>query len=152
MLPPMSESLYLSAAGCLLAGLVLGAAATRWLALRREQALRIELAVLQSQVKTQEELERERAAALERATEGIKTAFGSIAGASLRSNSELCLKIAREHLGSHQQTAVAALTEREKAIEAMLAPIREALTKTEQQMARIEKERAETFGTLKTTI
>src|SRR5690606_40757748 len=62
MLPPMSESLYLIAAGCLLAGLVLGAAATRWLALRREQALRIELAVLQSQVKTQEELERERAA------------------------------------------------------------------------------------------
>ncbi|PZN34961.1 MAG: DNA recombination protein RmuC [Proteobacteria bacterium] len=148
----MSESLYLIAAGCLLAGLVLGAAATRWLALRREQALRIELAVLQSQVKTQEELERERAAALERATEGIKSAFDSIAGASLRSNSELFLQLAREHLGRHQQTAVAALTEREKAIEAMLAPIREALTKTEQQMARIEKERAETFGTLKTTI
>ena len=30
----------------------------------------------------------------------------------------------------------------------MLAPIREALGKTEQQMQRIEKERAETFGSL----
>jgi DNA recombination protein RmuC len=62
------------------------------------------------------------------------------------------LKLAREHLGQHQQSAAIALTEREKAIEAMLAPIRETLGKTEQQMLRIEKERAESFGSLRTSL
>ena len=42
--------------------------------------------------------------------------------------------------------------QREKAIEALVAPIREALDKTEQQIQRIEKERAETFGSLKSSI
>ena len=79
----------------------------------------------------------------------MKSTFDSLAGQSLRSNSELFLQLAREHLGQHQQSAAAALTEREKAIEAMLTPIREALGKTEQQMQRIEKDRAETFGSLK---
>ena len=62
------------------------------------------------------------------------------------------LKLAREHLGQHNQNAATVLMQREKAIEAMLAPIREALTKTEQQMQRIEKERAETFGSLKSSL
>ena len=77
--------------------------------------------------------------------ERLRSAFDTVAGASLRSNSEVFLKLAREHLGQHQQSAAAALTEREKAIETMLTPIREALGKTEQQMLRIEKERAETL-------
>jgi DNA recombination protein RmuC len=42
--------------------------------------------------------------------------------------------------------------QREKAIEGLVAQIREALNKTEQQIQRIEKERAETFGSLKSSI
>jgi DNA recombination protein RmuC len=78
--------------------------------------------------------------------------FDSVAGQSLRANSEVFLKLAREHLGAHNQAAAATLTEREKAIEAMVAPIREALAKTEQQIVRIEKERAESFGNLRASI
>src|SRR5690606_20920675 len=58
-------------------------------------------------------------------------------------------QLAREHLGQHQQHAAANLTEREKAIQAMLTPIREALAKTEQQIQQIEKDRALSFGSLK---
>jgi DNA recombination protein RmuC len=108
--------------------------------------------VLRSQARTEEQLERERQSALERAMEKLQSNFDSVAGASLRSNSELFLKLAREHLGQHQQTAQAALTQREKAIETMLTPIREALGKTEQQILRIEKERAESFGSLRTSL
>jgi len=75
-----------------------------------------------------------------------------VAGASLRSNSEVFLKLAREHLGQHNQNAASVLMQREKAIETLVAPIREALNKTEQQIQRIEKERAETFGSLKSSI
>ena len=118
----------------------------------RSEALHVELAVLKSQVKTEEQLEQERQQALKLAVERVTSAFDGIAGQSLRSNSEIFLKLAREHLGQHQQRAAASLSEREKAIEVMLTPIREALVKTEQQMARIEKERAEAFGSLKSSL
>lgn len=136
----------------LLTGVLVGALWATWRHRARTEALHLELAVLKSQVKTEEQLERERAAALERAMEQVRASFDAIASASLRSNSELFLKLAREHLGQHQQAAAAALSEREKAIEAMLAPIKEALQKTEQQILRIEKERAETFGSLKNAL
>jgi DNA recombination protein RmuC len=140
------------AAACLVVGMLLGALIASLRASKRSEALHLELAVLRSQVKTEEQLERERQASLDRAMERLQTNFDSVAGASLRSNSELFLRLAREHLGQHQQSALAALTQREKAIETMLTPIREALGKTEQQILRIEKERAESFGSLRTSL
>lgn len=150
-MPSLTVSISLSFAA-LIMGALLGALLTAWRHRKRTEALHIELAVLKSQIKTDEQLERERTAAVERAMEQVRASFDTVAGASLRSNSELFLKLAREHLGQHQQSAAAVLSEREKAIEAMLTPIREALQKTEQQILRIEKERAETFGSLKSSL
>ncbi len=137
---------------CLVVGGLLGALIVMLRARRRSEELHVELAVLRSQVKTEEQLERERQIAAERTMERLQSVFNEVAGASLKSNSEVFLKLAREHLGQHQQTAVAALVQREKAIETMLTPIREALGKTEQQLQRIEKERAESFGSLRTSL
>jgi DNA recombination protein RmuC len=133
-------------------GLLLGALLATLRARRRAEPLHLELAVLRAQVKTEEQLERERQISLERTMERLQGAFDSVAGSSLRSNSELFLQLAREHLGQHQQNAVAALAQREQAIESMLTPIREALAKTEQQIQRIEKERAESFGSLRSSL
>jgi DNA recombination protein RmuC len=140
------------ALGCAITGIGIGVLIGQWLARRREQSLAVELAVAQSQIKTQEQVERERITALDHAMTKLASSFDSVAGQSLRANSEVFLKLAREHLGQHQQAAVATLTEREKAIESMVAPIREALVKTEQQIGRIEKERAESFGNLRASI
>jgi DNA recombination protein RmuC len=137
---------------CALAGLGAGVLLGLWLARRREQQLAVDLAVAQSQIKNQEQIERERVLALDHAMSKLTNNFDSVAGQSLRANSEVFLKLAREHLGAHQQTASATLTEREKAIEALVSPIREALLKTEQQIVRIEKERAESFGNLRASI
>jgi DNA recombination protein RmuC len=142
----------LIAAGALLVGGALGALIAALRARARTQALHVELAVLQAQVKTEQQLEEERQQSLKLAIERVTSVFDSVAGQSLRANSEMFLKLAREHLSQHHEKAVASLSEREKAIESMLQPIREALAKTEQQMARIEKERAETFGSLKTSL
>lgn len=147
----MNEAL-IAAVAALLLGLLLGGLIASWLNRKRSEALHVEVAVLKSQVSTEKQLERERQEALDRAAERMKSAFDTVAGQSLRSNSEVFLKLAREHLGQHQQTAVAALTEREKAIATMLTPIREALEKTGQQIQRIEKERAETFGSLRASL
>ncbi|HTE42181.1 MAG TPA: DNA recombination protein RmuC [Steroidobacteraceae bacterium] len=137
---------------CSVVGLGVGVLLGLWMARRREQQLAVDLAVAKSQLKNQELIDRERATALEHAMSKLTNSFDSVAGQSLRANSEVFLKLAREHLGSHQQAASANLTEREKAIDALVAPIREALTKTEQQIARIEKERAESFGSLRASI
>ena len=148
----MNSPLILVAASALILGAVIGALLVSLQQRRRGQDLHVELAVLRAQVKAEEQLERERQDSLERAMQRIQGSFDAVAGASLRTNSELFLQLAREHLTQHQQNAVGALTEREKAIEAMLTPIRETLAKTEQQMLRIEKERAETFGSLKSSL
>jgi len=140
------------AAGAGVALLLAGLAIGWWLGRRREHALSIEVAVLEAKLKAETELERERLLATEHAMERLKSAFDDVAGASLRANSEVFLRLAREHLGQHQQAAASSLIEREKAIDAMLAPIREALRKTEDQIQRIEKERAESFGNLRQSL
>jgi DNA recombination protein RmuC len=138
--------------GTLLAGIVIGGLAGLWWGHRRSRELDIKAALLEAGIKTQEQIEQERDAAQERAIDKIRASFDTLAGASLRSNSEVFLQLAREHLGQHQQAASSALVEREKAIEAMLQPIKEALAKTERQIGTIEKERAETFGSLKASL
>jgi DNA recombination protein RmuC len=137
--------------GLLIGGLA-GILAATWRGRRKRESLHLELAVVRAQVKTDEQIDRERQAALEQTIERLRSTFDSVAGESLRGNSEVFLKLAREHLGQHNAQAAMALMQREKAIETLLAPIRDALNKTEQQMQRIEKERAETFGSLRTSI
>lgn len=136
----------------LLLGAALGWLLARQRAQQEEQRLHSELAVAQAQLKSQADIEKEREAALRLSMERLAADFDSVAGASLRANSEVFLKLAREHLGQHQQVATAALSEREKAIEVMVSPIRDALIRTEQQIARIEKERAESFGALRSSL
>jgi DNA recombination protein RmuC len=142
----------IAVAAALVLGLVLGALIASLLARKRSEALHVEVAVLKAQVRSEEQLERERQESLDRAAERLKSAFDTVAGQSLRANSEVFLKLAREHLGQHQQAAAASLTEREKAIATLLAPIRDALEKTGQQIQHIEKERAQAFGTLRASL
>ena len=148
----LNFTLGISIAIALLLGILLGALIASARGRKRAEALHLEVAVLKAQVKTEEQLEQERQAALNLTLERLKSSFDAVAGQSLRTNSESFLQLAREHLGQHQQRATATLSEREKAIEAMLTPIREALVKTEQQMQRIEKDRAESFGSLKSSL
>jgi DNA recombination protein RmuC len=79
-------------------------------------------------------------------------AFDSIAGATLRSNSELFLRLAREALGRDQAVAQGALKEREAAIAQLIEPLRTALQRTETQVQEIERERRDAFSTLRTQI
>jgi DNA recombination protein RmuC len=147
-----NTSIWILAAASLIVGALLGALFVAWRTRKRSETLHVELAILKAQAKTEQQLEQERQESLKLAIERVTSTFDSVAGQSLRSNSEMFLKLAREHLGQHQQRAVETLSQREKAIETMLTPIREALVKTEQQMQRIEKERAESFGSLRSSL
>jgi DNA anti-recombination protein RmuC len=112
--------------------------------------LRIETEVLRARLKTEEAVSAEREQALSRAREQLQGVFGELARDSLQSNSEVFLQLARERLARQQQDASQALKERETAIESLVQPIREALAKTEAQIQTIERDRIDSFATLKT--
>jgi DNA recombination protein RmuC len=134
----------------LTAGIALGAlAALVWRA-RREQTLTIETELLRARLKTEAILSAEREQALARAREQLQAVFGELARDSLQSNSEVFLQLARERLARQQSDASQALKERETAIESLVQPIREALAKTEAQIQSIERDRIDSFATLKT--
>ncbi len=130
-------------------GAVLGAlAALLWRA-RREHALRLDAELLRGRLKTEEALSAEREQALARARDQLQAVFGELARDSLQSNSEVFLQLARERLTRQQLDASQALKERESAIEALVRPIRDALAKTEAQIQSIERDRIDSFATIR---
>jgi len=142
----MSMEVWLALA----AGAALGAlGALVWRA-RREQALAVEMESLRTRLKSEGTANAEREQALSRAREQLQGVFGDLARESLQSNSEMFLQLARERLARQQADASQALKERETAIESLVAPIRDALAKTEAQIQAIERERIDSFATIKT--
>jgi DNA recombination protein RmuC len=130
-------------------GLAIGAlAALLWRA-RREQALRVETEVLRARLRTEADISAERDQTLARAREQLQGVFGELARDSLQGNSEMFLHLARERLARQQLDATQALKERETAIESLVQPIREALAKTEAQIQAIERDRIDSFATIK---
>ena len=134
------------------AGVVIGALGMRVWRAQREQALNVEVEVLRSRLKTDATVSAEREEALVRTREQLQGVFGDLARDTLRSNSEVFLQLARERLGTQTQAAAASLKEREVAIESLVQPIREALSKTETQIHGIERDRIEAFATLKSQL
>ena len=141
--------LLVAGAGGTVLGVLLGALLALVLRARREQALRIELEILRARVKTDETVNAERERALSDARLQLQGAFAELARSSLTGNSEAFLQLARERLARQEQDAVAALRERESAVESLVRPIREALAKTESQIQTIERERTQSFAALR---
>ncbi|MGO9949060.1 MAG: DNA recombination protein RmuC [Steroidobacteraceae bacterium] len=145
----MTDSVWLAWALGAAVGAVLGALATLLWRARREQALRIDAELLRGRLKTEEALSAEREQALARARDQLQAVFGELARDSLQSNSEVFLQLARERLTRQQLDASQALKERESAIEALVRPIRDALAKTEAQIQSIERDRIDSFATIR---
>ncbi|MGH8289516.1 MAG: DNA recombination protein RmuC [Steroidobacteraceae bacterium] len=82
----------------------------------------------------------------------LRASFDSLAGETLRANSELFLRLAREALGRDQALAQSTLKERETAIAQLVEPLRTALERTEQQAHALERERREAYSALRTQI
>ena len=133
----------------LLLGAIVGALIVLVWRARREQSLAVETEALRSRLKTEATLGLEREQSLARARDQLQAVFAELARDSLKSNSEVFLQLARERLAGQQVDASQALKERESAIEQLVTPIREALTKTEVQMQAIERDRIDAFATIK---
>ena len=131
-------------------GATLGALTVLVWRARRERATAIETELLRARLKGEEALGAEREQALAQAREQLRTVFGELARDSLQSNSEVFLQLARERLARQQLDASQALKERETAIESLVGPIREALARTETQIQAIERDRIDSFASIRT--
>ena len=82
----------------------------------------------------------------------LRATFDSVAGESLRANSELFLRMAREALSREHVIGESALKEREVAISQLIEPLRVALERTEAQVQGLERERRDAFASLRVQI
>jgi DNA recombination protein RmuC len=133
--------IILSTAAGLLVGVLFGALIVQVRTARRIEALQVELARAQARLE---------ASASQEA--GLRAAFDSVAGETLKTHSELFLRLAHEALGRDQAIAHGALKERELAIAQLVEPLRSALERTEAQVQALEHERREAFSALRTQI
>lgn len=120
-------------------GLLLGVLIT-WLVMRRGRK------ALLSRIQSQEALQNERNVAFEAANAQLTRAFSELANQSLKSNSENFLRLAEQNLGTQQEKAKRELSEREKAVEELVKPIRDALEASRKQITELEKSRSEAYG------
>jgi DNA recombination protein RmuC len=144
--------IFIVAAAALLAGAVLGMLVGHIRAAQRIAGLRVALTEAQTRLEASVLADQDRVDLLEQSETRLRVAFDSIAGATLRSNSELFLRLAREALGRDQAVAQGALKEREAAIAQLIEPLRSALQRTEAQVQEIGRERRDAFSTLRTQI
>lgn len=129
-------------------GLLLGVLVTLLVAQRQAGRLKEALASAQSRLREESAAEQERERTLLQTEERLARVFDGLARQSLQESTRSFLALARENLGRHQEAAKGDLKEREKAIEGLVAPIREALLRTERQIGEIEKERHQAFGSI----
>jgi DNA recombination protein RmuC len=99
-------------------------------------------------------LESERAAAGDRAALLAQTqlqlreAFGSLSAEALKSNNEAFVQLAEARLTAARTASDGDLSQRQQAIEGMVAPLRDTLALVQSQLTEVEKSRAGSHATL----
>jgi DNA recombination protein RmuC len=134
------------------AALVVGVFVGLGLGYVRRVRLEAELSICHADIEARESAEAEREAALALAEEKLRASFGRLANEQFRQHTETFLKLARENLGAHHERAKGELAAREKAIENIVKPIRDALQRTDSQLQELEKARREAQGALQAQI
>jgi DNA recombination protein RmuC len=133
-------------------GILLGAAVTALIARNRRRSLERDLDQAETRLKNQQALEAERHAAFELANARLTEVFSDISNRSLRTNSDTFLQLARQNLETQQEKAKRELGDREKAVEDLVKPIRDALEASQKQIAELEKARSEAYGGIKSQL
>lgn len=141
------SSLLASIIGLILGGLV--GAIVQNKKIRRLEARNAELELtLELEQKNKQQLDQ----ILSQTREQLANTFNQLSNEALTRNNTNFLRLAEENLKRFQSEAKADLGTKEKAIEQMLKPINEALNQTSKQIHEIEKERKESYGSLRSTI
>ncbi|WP_297812208.1 DNA recombination protein RmuC [uncultured Methylophaga sp.] len=136
----------------LLAAALLGAISVYFLREKRIRTLESKNTELQLSLDMEQKNQNKLNEMLEQTQAQLANTFNQLSNEALSRNNNSFLKLAEENLKRFQSEAKADLSSREKAIEQLVKPIDEALKQTTKQIHDIEKERKESYGSLRTTI
>jgi len=129
-------------------GVVIGALAS-WLVARvRLPALREERARLLAQLDAERRSSADRSALLDRAEATLRDAFASLSADALRQNNQSFLTLAETRLSELQRTAAGDLELRQRAVDDLVRPLREALVRVDATLHQVEKERLSSYAGL----
>jgi len=115
---------------------------------RKLSGLREENSALSTRLELEQQNNIEKIQALEKARTQLTETFTALSSQALKNNNEEFLKLAQENLKQYQAQAVNELEKKEKSIEHLLNPIKETLSKTEEQIRSMEKDREKSHGAL----
>lgn len=111
-------------------------------------ALKAERTGLMTKLEEQEKASKEKLALLDEARNKLSDAFKALSQEALKSNSTQFLELAKTNLDKYQEGAKTELEKRQKAIDELVKPLKESLTKVDDKLGKIEKERSAGFATL----
>ena len=129
----------------LLVGAALGGGAAWLLARARADAA---LTTLRVQLEHERAGFEEKVALLKHAENELTDSFRAMSAQALQLNNTAFLDLARTQLEKFQETAQGDLAQRQKAVEAIVSPIRESLEKVDGQIRNLEQARTHAYGTL----
>jgi DNA recombination protein RmuC len=109
----------------------------------REECARVGAQLEAANVATAEKVE-----LLQGAEIRLRDAFAALSSAALKQNNESFLQLARASLGEFQRAATTDLEGRHKAIEAVVQPLRESLTRVDSKLQEVERGRVSTQAQL----
>lgn len=136
----------------LICGGLIGAISTYFI---REKKIR-EFAIKHAEVSLKLELgqqnQQQLDTILKQTQEQLANTFNQLSNEALSRNNSSFLKLAEENLKRFQSEAKAELDGKEKSIEQLVKPISDALKQTTKQIHGIEKDRKESYGSLRSTI
>lgn len=132
--------------------IVLAAMISAFITYLREQRRIGQLKVENASLRVTLEIERrnagEKMTMIENARFQLAETFTALSSQALRNSTEEFLKLAQENFKQLHIQARGDLDQKEKSIDNLLKPVQEALTRTDQQLRDLEKERKEAYGSL----
>jgi len=105
-------------------------------------------AALRARLDAEQRSTAEKLAVLDRARESLKDAFAAISADLLAQNNTRFLDLAKEKFTELQNTATTDLAGRQKAIDELVRPLRESLTRVDTKLNEVDRERATSHAAL----
>jgi DNA recombination protein RmuC len=107
---------------------------------------------LESTLENERKTSNEKIELITHAGEGLQNAFKAMASDALKSNNLSFLTLAKESLQRFQSEARGDLDARQKAVAELVAPVRDSLSKVDEQIQRIEVARGDAYGELRAQV
>src|SRR3954463_4084577 len=104
--------------------------------------------ILRSRMRYEREAAAERVALMEDAQLKLTQSFDSLAARALQSNNQAFVALAKSELAQHQIKAREELDKRTTAIDSLVKPITDSLTKVDTKIEQLERERVQAHGAL----